>query len=165
MRDHQFHIRQGTADGRTGFVRRGDFVEMVSAQDAFHSLQARGDDFFARTFPEPGLSCRRRLDRPGLIELFSGAGYFWMRGHLFVADHPYYTRTDAQGRFTLPAVPPGEYELACWLPDWRPAQRELDADTGQVCRLTFRPALVVARPVRPGPGETLRTGLELALPR
>jgi hypothetical protein len=148
MRDWQFHVLQGGADARTGFVRRGDAVEIVSAQPVFHALQARGAAFFALPFPDPGQPCTRRLTRPGVVELSSPAGYFWMRAHLFVADHPYFTRTDAAGRFTLPRVPPGAYEAVCWLPDWRAADRELDGDTGQLSRLTFRPPAEVARPVR-----------------
>jgi hypothetical protein len=161
IREHQVHVLQGADDRRTGVVRRGEEVELVSAQAVFHSLQARGDDFFARTLPDPGQVCRRRLDRPGVVELLSGAGYFWMRGHLFVADHPYFTHSDAHGHFLLPRVPPGDYELVCWLPDWRQAERELDADTGQVCRLTFRPPLCLARPVRIRPGGTAAAALEL----
>jgi hypothetical protein len=148
MRDWQFHVLQGGADARTGFVRRGDAVEMASGQPIFHALQARGAAFFALAFPDPDAPRTRRLTRPGVVELSSPAGYFWMRAYLFVADHPYYTRTAADGRFTLPRVPPGDYEAVCWLPDWRAAGRELDGDTGQLSRLTFRPPAEVVRPVR-----------------
>ncbi len=148
MRDWQFHVLQGDADARTGFVRHGDPVEMASAQPVFHSLQARGAAFFALAFPDPDEPCTRRLTRPGVVELSSPAGYYWMRAYLFVADHPYYTHTDAEGRFRLPRVPPGEYEAVCWLPDWRTAGRELDGDTGQVSRLSFRPPAEVTCPVR-----------------
>jgi hypothetical protein len=153
IRDWQLHVLQGDADARTGFVRRGDAVQLVSAQAVFHSLQARGAAFFALAFPDPGAPCTRRLTRPGVVELSSPVGYFWMRAHLFVADHPYYARTDAAGRFTLPRVPPGAYEAACWLPDWRAADRELDGDTGQTYRLTFRPPAEVVRPVRVRAGQ------------
>jgi hypothetical protein len=152
MRDWQFHVLQGDADARTGFVRRGEAVELVSAERAFHSVQARGAAFFALAFPDPGRPCVRRLTRPGVVELSSPAGYFWMRAHLFVADHPYYACTDADGRFTLPRVPPGTYEAVCWLPHWRTAERELDGDTGLLTRLTFRPPIEVVRPVRVAPG-------------
>jgi hypothetical protein len=162
MRDWQFHVLQGGADARTGFVRRGDAVEMVSSQRVFHSLQARGAAFFALPFPDPGEPCTRRLTRPGVVELSSPVGYFWMRAHLFVADHPYFTRTDAEGHFSLPRVPPGEYEAVCWLPDWRTAGRELDGDTGQLCRLTFRPPAEVARPVRVTAGSPAEVSFALS---
>jgi hypothetical protein len=151
LRDYQIHVCQGERDGNSGFVRRGETVALVSRQQLFHSLQARGAAFFARAFPDPDRSCTRRLDRAGIVDLSSGCGYFWMRGRLFVTDHPYYTHTDTQGRFTLPQVPPGRYELVCWLPDWHESFRELDAETALICRLTFRPPVEVTQPVQVGP--------------
>jgi hypothetical protein len=38
----------------------------------------------------------------------------WMRGWLLVADHPWAAVTDADGRFTVPAVPAGSWTLAVW---------------------------------------------------
>jgi hypothetical protein len=162
LRDYQIHVCQGDSDGRVGFVRRGEVVTMESRHKGFQSLQARGADFFARVFPEHGSPCTRRLDCPGIVELSSGAGHFWMRGHLFVVDHPYYARTDRQGRFRLPQVPPGRYELVCWLPDWHEAERELDADTALICRLTFRPPLELSSPVEVRSGESCSVALFIA---
>ena len=93
------------------------------------------------------------MDRKGVVELSSGAGQFWMRAYLFVDDHPYYARTDAAGGFGLAQVPPGDYDLVCWLPDWREASHELDADTCLVSRLTFRPPLRVVKRVHVTPGQ------------
>jgi hypothetical protein len=147
LRDYQIHVRQGDKDCSAGFVRRGDTIEMVSVQDRFHSLQLRGAAFLARTFADRDRACTQRLDRTGVVEMMSGCGYFWMRGRLFVGDHPYFTHTDAEGRFLLPQVPPGRYELVCWLSDWHEARRELDADTALICRLTFRPAVEIVQTV------------------
>ena len=158
----QFHVRQGDEDSRVGFVRRGDSVEMVSADAVFHSLHAGGAAFFTLAFPDPDRPRTRPLASPGLVELTSAAGYFWMRGYLFVDDHPYYVRTDAAGRFRLADVPPGRYEAVCWLPDWRTAGRELDGDTGQLCRLTFRPPAEVARPVRVTAGSPAEVSFALS---
>src|SRR5262249_7479941 len=97
----RFHVRQGADDGAVGFVRRGAAVEMMSADGVFHSLHAGGAAFFTLTFPDPDRPRTRRLDQPGVVELTSAAGYFWMRGYLFVDDHPYYVRTDTDGRFRL----------------------------------------------------------------
>jgi hypothetical protein len=147
----QLHVRQGDADGHVGFVRRGDVVEVVSADAAFYSLHADGAAFFTLAFPDPDRPRTRRLTEPGVVELTSAAGAFWMRGYLFVADHPYYARTDAEGRFTLPAVSPGRYEVVCWLPDWRQRRHERDPETSLVVRLFFRPPLEAARPAEVGP--------------
>jgi hypothetical protein len=154
LRDYQIHVCQGERDERVGFVRRGEAITMVSRQHLYHSLHVRGAAFFARAFPDADHSCNQRLDRTGIVELSSGCGYFWMRGWLFVDDHPYYTHTDAEGCFFLPQVPPGRYELVCWLPDWHEASRELDAETALICRLMFRPPVEVVQPLQLAPRQT-----------
>jgi hypothetical protein len=162
--DYQLRLWQGDVQRSFAFVRRGASIEMVATQDNVPSLQGRGANFFARTFPEAGLVSTQRLARPGVVELMSGSGAFWMRGHLFVDDHPYYTATSADGRFTLESVPPGDYEIVCWLPNWRVADRELDGDTGRAWRLTFQPPHLVARPVRQGPRQTQTIDFVLSAP-
>jgi len=143
----QFHVRQGDDDGKVGFVRRGDAVEMVSADTVFHSLHAGGAAYFTLAFPDPDKPRRRRLDNKGVVELSSAAGRFWMHGYLFVDEHPYYTRTAADGRFQLTDVPPGRYEVVCWLPDWREERHERDPETSLVTRLYFREPWETVRPV------------------
>ena len=157
LRDYQIHVLQGERDGDVGFVRRGDAIQMLSQQPIYHSLKARGAAFFARAFADTNQPCVQRLDQTGLVELSSGCGYFWMRACLFVDDHPYYTQSDAAGYFTLPQVPPGNYELVCWLPDWHEELRELDAETALICRLTFRPAVQITQAVALTPQQTCTT--------
>jgi hypothetical protein len=38
----------------------------------------------------------------------------WMRGWLGVLDHPYFAVTGADGAFTLPNVPAGDYVVGSW---------------------------------------------------
>jgi hypothetical protein len=114
---------------------------MVSEDPFFHSLHADGAAFFTLAFPDPGRPRVRLLQDKGRVELTSAAGFFWMRGHLFVDDHPYYTRTDSAGEFVLPGVPPGNYEVVCWLPNWRVQRSERDPESGQVARIFFNPPL------------------------
>lgn len=165
LRDYQIHVCQGDRDDKTGFVRRGEAIEMVSRQDLYHSLHVRGAAFFARAFSDADRPCSQPLDRKGIVELSSGCGYFWMRGWLFVSDHPYFTHTDAEGRFTLPKVPPGDYKLVCWLPDWHEAARELDAETALICRLTFRPPIELAQQVTLAPRQKQTLALQFEASR
>ncbi len=161
LRDYRIHVCQGDGEEISGFVRSGEAIEMVSRQRIFHSLRARGVSFFARAFPDADRPCTQRLDRAGIVELSSGCGYFWLRGWLFVDDHPYYTHSDAEGRFTLAQVPPGRYELVCWLPDWHEASHERDAETAHLCRLTFRPPVEIVQPVQLAPRQTRTVELQL----
>jgi len=154
MSDCQFRVRQDDRVGRTGFVRTGDAIEMTSRQAEFDIVQARGVAFFSLAFPDRGPVRSRRLAQRGLVEIVSGAGHFWMRAHLFVSDHPYLTATDRDGRFTLPQVPPGDYQLVCWHPNWQPGDYERDVGTLRYARMSCRPAVEVVQPIRVEAGKT-----------
>jgi hypothetical protein len=153
LEGYQFHVIQGQTPVSAGFVRRGAEVEVVSRQSEFLAVRARGSAFFALTLDGPGRA-RRRLDRGGVVELSSASGQCWMHAVLFASDHPYLTRTAADGSFALSQVPPGTYDLVCWLPDWHPASQERNADTWQIERIHFRPPLEKVQKVRIAPRTT-----------
>ncbi|RMD81945.1 MAG: hypothetical protein D6820_04435 [Lentisphaerae bacterium] len=60
-----------------------------------------------------GREIKKRLRRPGHI-LVKCDKHRFMRAHLWVFAHPYFAVTDGQGRFQIPDVPAGSYELAIW---------------------------------------------------
>jgi hypothetical protein len=159
LHDERPMIREGDGLlGAIGFVHCGDEVRIVSRQTLFHTLRARGAAFWTVSLPDPDRPRSRRLDRPGVVELSSGANYYWMRGYLWVCEHPYYAMTDASGRWTLSGVPAGEYDLVAWLPDWRTERQERDPETGLVARYVFRPPLEVTRRVAVREAETIAVG-------
>jgi hypothetical protein len=159
MHDERPMVRQGDGPpSAIGFVRRGDEVTIVSRQTLFHSLRVRGAAFWSLTLPDPDRPRTRRLDRPGVVELSSGVNYFWMHGYLWVCEHPYYTLTDAAGRWEMSGVPAGTYDLVVWLPNWRTERQERDPETGMVARYVFRPPLEVTRPVTVREGEPVAVG-------
>jgi hypothetical protein len=133
---------------RTGFVRRGSAIEVVNGDTDFHCLRGRGAAFFALPLPDRGVVSRHCLDQAGVVSLSSAAGFYWMSAHLFVADHPYFTRTDEEGRFVLEQVPAGTYELVCWLPSWVSLGHERDPETGLVSRLVLAPPVEQSQQVQ-----------------
>jgi hypothetical protein len=153
QRDRRLWIRQGEAQSNVGWVRTGDTIEAINQDDHFHMLRGRGAAFFSLPFPQAQLVSRRRLDKPGLVELSSGAFFFWMRGYLFVDDHPYYAKTDARGRFELDKVPAGSYDLVCWLPSWQVASKSRDPETGLIIQVDFAPPIIQTRKVLVSPEE------------
>jgi hypothetical protein len=157
MRDRRFAVLQGKSSSLIGFVRRGDRVEMVSREARFHSLHAGGAAFFTVPFADANQIAARPLRRKGPVELTSASGYYWMRAHLFVDDHPYYARTGPDGSYALEKVPPGRYELVCWLPEWHEARRERDPESGQITRVYFGHPVEIVKPV------TVETGKETGL--
>ncbi len=153
MKDRDIQIVQGEARRRVGFVRRGDSIGMASAEPVFHVLRARGSAFFSLAFPEANHPLDRVCAENGLIEFTSGAGYYWASAHVFVAEHPYFTVTDAAGRFTFTQVPAGEVELVVWLPNWNVAKRERDPETGLITRQSYESPIEVKHPVKVSPNQ------------
>lgn len=150
--DERPMVRQGDGPPDTvGFVRQGDAVTLVSRQNRFHVLRARAAAFWSLAFPDPDRPRSRRLEHEGRVDLTSAAGCYWMHGYLFVSEHPYWTKTAADGRWKLPNVPPGEYEVVVWLPSWRVARVERDPESGAVARWTMAPGMEQARKTRMEP--------------
>jgi hypothetical protein len=148
-----FRVRQGEAVGGVGFVRRGEAAMLVSREDVVHGCRARGAAFFTLMFPDRDRPLERRLAERGVVELSSAAGFYWARAYLFVDDHPYYARTDPQGAFALTGVPPGRYELVCWMPNWKVRRREREPEVGTVVRLEFEPPVETVQPLTVSPAE------------
>jgi hypothetical protein len=148
----QMRVEQGHETVRTAIARRGERLSMQSKDDSFYVVRSAGTAFFGLTFVEPHKPRQRRLTKKGLIELSSAAGHFWQRGYVFVDDHPYYTRTDARGRFTLDHVPQGDYQIVCWMPNWRVKRQERDTESSLIRFVTLGPPLerVQTVVVRPG---------------
>src|SRR5262249_5008383 len=155
-------IIQGEMPSRIGFVRRGEAFEAVSREHQYHILRLRGADFFTIPFPDTDVVRARTPPRKGVVELVSGAGRFWMRGHLFVDEHPYYTRTGLRGGFRLEQVPEGEYELTVWVPNWHVARVEHDPGTNFAPLVWFHPPLEITRKVTVRRGEAARLDVEVS---
>jgi hypothetical protein len=155
MRDQRFLVHQGPTVSRFGFVHRGHPFEMVSHENVLHILHASGAAFFTLAFPDPDRPLSRPLAKNGVVELTSASTYYWMRAYLFVDDHPYYTRTAPDGSFALPDVPPGSYELVCWMPNWHEKDRDLDPEMGIGLRLFFHPPIESIRTIRLNAGENI----------
>lgn len=157
LSDYRIHVGQPMERPAYAFVCRGDPVRIVSRQPVFHALHADGASFFTLPFPDPNEPLTRRLTDRGVVELSSAAGYFWMRAYLFVDEHPYYAVTSTDGSFELRHVPPGDYELVCWMPNWIEDRRNRDPEGGLVMRMFYRPAVEIVQAVRVGKQETRET--------
>lgn len=162
IKGRQYHVMQSNVDARTGFVRKGESITIISREPECHSVHATGAAFFTLSFPDANEPLTRQLDEPGVVEICSNAGFIWMRSHLFVTEHPYITRTDAEGRFVLKDVPPGEYELVAWLPNWNVVSYDRDPETGFRTRVHFAPPLQVVQKVRIGSQPPSEQSLEMS---
>lgn len=73
---------------------------------------ADGRQLFNVALPVPGLELAKPLDGTGPLRIGCST-HQWMRGWIFVTDDVAAV-TGPDGRFTLPDVPPGTYQLKVW---------------------------------------------------
>jgi hypothetical protein len=54
-----------------------------------------------------------RFDRPGIVRVFCDI-HSHMSAFILVFSHPFFSVTDAAGRYRIDDVPPGNYTLVAW---------------------------------------------------
>lgn len=161
--NRQIEVGQGKRRAAVGIVRVGETVTIVNEDHDLHILLGRGADFFSLPFQEPHRPSRRRFDHPGIVELSSGAGYFWMSAHLFVVEHPHYAVSEADGRFCLKDVPAGDYDLVCWLPSWKVTRFQRHTESGLICGLEYEPPVELTKRITLSAGQVCDISFDWSL--
>ena len=93
----------------------GDRLAVESRDAVLHStrIQREGRTLFNLTLPEPGARLVKPLEEPGLLQVGCDA-HAWMRAWIRVLPEGAGAVTDAEGRFRIEGLPPGEQELEIW---------------------------------------------------
>jgi plastocyanin len=69
------------------------------------------------------------FDAKGLVDVRCEV-HDHMRASVHVFDHPWFAVADAEGRFRIPAVPPGKYVLVAWKEFFDPVRTEVEVGAG-----------------------------------
>ncbi|MBI4687758.1 MAG: carboxypeptidase regulatory-like domain-containing protein [Nitrospirae bacterium] len=70
----------------------------------------------------------------GFIRVTSNT-HTWMRGYVFIFDHPYAVVTDEKGAFVLDNLLPGEYVLKVWHEGFGMQERKIKVAQGEVSEI------------------------------
>ena len=110
----------------------GSQLTVISSDATLHNVHARDGkrSVFNLAMPAKGMRVRRPLARPGVIEVKCDAGHTWMHAWIHVFNHPYFAVTAADGRFSIPNVPPGRYTVKVWHERYPVQTRQLDVAAG-----------------------------------
>lgn len=96
--------------------RAGQTLRVTNADEFLHnvtSVSALGTDF---NIGQPFSGMQFDVELAAAQEVLHLYCDFhpWMHAYVGVVDHPWFAVTGADGRFELPGVPPGDYELVLW---------------------------------------------------
>jgi plastocyanin len=99
---------------RVVIVPAAGTVEFLNSDRLLHNLHSvsKENPSFNRTQPK-GRTIPITFGKPEIVRIDCDL-HSWMRGWVVVAPHAFYALSDAQGRFKLPSVPPGQYVLRTW---------------------------------------------------
>ena len=92
----------------------GTTVDFPNDDPLFHNVMslARGNAFDLGRYPK-GQSKSVRFDVPGIVPIVCDI-HSHMSAYVLVFSHPFFTVTDADGRYAMPNIPAGTYTLKVW---------------------------------------------------
>lgn len=118
-------------------IQTGTKVEFPNDDDTYHNIfsysPAKRFDlgrYPPGEFPVP----YQVFDKAGLVTLRCDI-HEHMRGLVLVLDTPYFTVTDAQGKFRLTNLPAGHFVLKAWINSKTTRQRPVDLKSGATLQL------------------------------
>ena len=97
-------------------VSKGAPVVVMNSDPVLHNVHAttvKGDGLFNKAIPIKGQSFKETFTTPGVVRIKCDV-HPWMTAWLFVADSPFASVTDREGRYSFPGVAPGTYRLHAW---------------------------------------------------
>ena len=119
-------------------VRRGSTVRFPNLDEEYHSVfsysKTRRFDLgrYQRDETPPEL----RFEQAGVVRLFCEI-HEHMRGTILVLDTPYFTRTDAEGRYRLDGLPAGRFTVKAWLDEETVRAQTVELRDGPPARADF----------------------------
>lgn len=118
-------------------VVRGTTVDFPNEDVLFHNVfslsSAKGFDL--GRYPR-GSARSVRFERSGAVQVFCHI-HSDMSAVVLVLDNPYFASPDADGRFTIPGLPPGDYTVVAWHERIRPVAHEIHVDAGGTSHADF----------------------------
>ncbi len=97
-------------------VRVGQEIEIASADPTLHNVNARTSENppFNVALPGANQKIHRSFNRPEVAVKLKCDIHPWMSAYVGVFDHPFFAVSAADGSFSLPPLPEGEYVIEAW---------------------------------------------------
>ena len=118
-------------------VTVGSEVEFPNDDPIYHNVfsLSRVKTFNLGRYPR-GDTRRVRFDRPGMVKVFCEI-HSHMRATVMVFDHPWFAVPDEDGRYELPAVPPGDRQITAWHERLGDTTRRVRVEAGRAAGADF----------------------------
>jgi hypothetical protein len=98
-------------------MAKGNYLVIMNSDPILHNSHAylnKTKTLFNLAMPFQGQKIKKKMRKPGIINVACDAGHTWMSAYVIVVAHPYFAVTDENGAFEIPDIPPGKYQLKAW---------------------------------------------------
>src|SRR5882724_3615723 len=118
-------------------ILRGSTVDFPNEDPIYHNVfsLSKGATFDLGRYPK-GSSKSVSFDEPGVVKVFCHI-HADMSAVIMVLDNPFFATPDAEGRFTIPDIPAGEYTVVAWHERARPLHEKIRIEPGRDAAVRF----------------------------
>ena len=97
-------------------IQTGQTLTVRNSDETLHNIHAmpKNNKEFNIGQPVQGLETQKVFDNVEVMVPFKCDVHKWMNSYAGVVDHPYFAVTGADGSFSIPDVPPGDYVVEVW---------------------------------------------------
>jgi hypothetical protein len=146
-------------------VPQGTDLNMITSDPVLHNIHMTGASSYNAAFVNRNQTVSAKMNDAGLIDVQCNGGHAWMNAEIMVVRHPYYAVTDADGKFTLTDVPPGQYRIVAWHEGWHIAGRENKIDIftqGSMEHIRYSEPVTLKKSVNVAGNQTTEVEFELS---
>jgi plastocyanin len=118
-------------------IRVGTTVDFPNRDKTYHNVfsLSRVKRFDLGRYAQ-GRSKSVRFDKPGVVRVFCDI-HSHMSAFILVFAHRFFAATGPEGRYRIPGVPPGSYEVSVWTDGKVRETRAVRVQAGAVAELDF----------------------------
>ena len=118
-------------------VTTGTTVDFPNSDRIYHNVfsLSKTRPFDLGRYPV-GRSKSVRFDRPGIVRVFCDI-HSHMSAFILVFGHPFFSVTDAAGRYRIDNLPPGNYTLVAWNEGVTSESRQVSVPDGSTTEADF----------------------------
>jgi len=120
-------------------IQCGTRVLFPNDDDNYHSVFSLSENqkFDVGRFVKGEEPAAKVFATPGVVDLFCDV-HDHMRGHIIVADTPWFARSDAAGNFEIAGITPGKHAVRIWVgPRRKLIEKEVEVQEGQVLEVDW----------------------------
>lgn len=140
QRKHAIKQQNLQFEPRVSVVVKGTTIDFPNADKVFHNVfstsrPARFDLGLYRS----GASKSVEFKREGVVDVFCNI-HPEMSSRVLVVPTRHFAATDAQGKFKITGVPPGEYPVVAWQAQGEPVRGTVKVEAGKAATVTLQVA-------------------------